>query len=103
MEQQQEHERAAARQEALLIARLVLWGWQEDLLRASALEALRAVAWYVGRVGWSASSVAIWYQAAQQSAAEQQAFVSQWQTWQQTHRQRLGMGEVVGAGMARES
>ena len=92
---------AAARREVLLIARLVLWGWQVDLLRTSAPEALRAVAWYVERVDWSASSVALWYQAVQQSPAEQQRFFSQWQTWQQAQRQRLGMGAVVGAGLER--
>jgi hypothetical protein len=103
MEQQQEQEQmTAACREAFLIARLVLWGWQGDLLRASAPEALRAVAWYVERVGWSECSVARWYQVAQQSTVEQQAFFQQWQTWQQAQRQRLGKGALVGAGIERE-
>jgi hypothetical protein len=103
MEQPQEYEPlAAARREALLIARLVLWGWHVDLLRASAPEAWRAVAWYVERVGWSESSIALWYREAEQSAAEQQAFFQEWQTWQQAQRQRLGKGALVGAGIESE-
>lgn len=87
MEHQQEHEQmTAACREAFLIARLVL----------------RAVAWYVERVGWSESSVARWYQGAQQLEAEQQTFFHHWWTWQQMQRQRLGKGTLVGADIERE-
>jgi hypothetical protein len=97
---QEAEQEAAARREALLIARLVLWGWQEDLLRASAQEAYRAVAWYVERVGWPGSSVAWWYAVAAQAPIEQQAFLHQWDAWQQAQRERLGMAEQAAYASA---
>jgi hypothetical protein len=99
-DQHQEASAAAARQEALVIARLVLWGWQDDLLRASAAAAYQAVGEYVEQVGWPGSSVEQWYQAAEQSAGEQQAFALAWQTWQEAQRQRLGMDKNAPHGCA---